>query len=505
MKMRTKKDVSILMVALAIISFVVMPAYAQPDYCTEEGSLEPCPNCPKYQLWHIPANCDEQLDQGEVSAALSPFDWDATYGYCEQPLAGGGYLGYPGTQDIDVVNNKLIINICCCEDACEFQQGWVVGVELEILTSGVYWANDANVLDFASTANGLDPEATTCYQGDYSLMFSRWNKGTGSSLHTQPCSQDTQRDANVTNDGTFKISYYNASRTWVNGPSLNNYAKIIRTPTPYDGYEITATDVTNNLCDFWIDVPAMQIAANQVPASGTTVQVQAKLLVAPPYTNAFTDGGVDPDCDDAATLGNLSYLRPAGDPGIGIDPPLCQTVAGGQTGTGWTECADPAGDLTLADCGCAWTWPASFCPECESPCSCTKDVGIVCCEPEELEISNCIYFPYVIVDGMDDNGYGWATGVGLTKICGASTGTIDFTLTDCEGGVFTGSTTISNCYVNMIDEIALTGDGEPAPGAAWLRVQATDVMIDGYQFLYQITDNGMFGAGTLPRLGCPCN
>lgn len=559
MSNRMKKDMSLLMLLMSVLSFIIMPTsvYAQSaDYCTATGTLEPCPNCPKYQLWHIPTTC-AAVPQG--GSSVNPiFDWDATYGYCEQKTATG-YLGYPGTGGqpgtiggapnaaagsgssggINIVNNKLIMNICCCPDACDFEEGWVVGIEIEILTKGVYWATDPNVPLF-------DPAVANCYGGGndlgdnclYGLTFSRWNKGTTSALHTAPCSNSYQPVNSLVNEtdnvDTMKIAYYNSARqlttqgaTPTSSSALpctaNGGAKILRTPTPYDGYELTSADIAGNFCDFWFDVPAMIAYSSEVTA-GATVQIKAKLLVSPPYMNPYNEGGVDTNCDDladGATFGGLSYLRPAGDPGIvgtagtatENDPPRCQAI-GAFVGTGWLDVA-PVGIVDANDTGCEWTWPQSFCPECQSPCSCTKDVGIICCTESVTPVSSCIYFPYVLSGLMNNSGVGWVTGIGLSRICDPATGSnpeVSLTLTSCEGVDYTATAPFNYCLGEtgmtidgMISDLTWTPEIPDGAQGQWvLRVNANFV-IDGYQFNYNNLGGGaMFGAGVLPRQSCPC-
>lgn len=524
-----KKDMSLLMVLMAVLSFVIMPvsAYAA-RVCTE---AEKCPSCPKSQLWNIPVTCDA-LPQG-MTGGNAVFDFDATYGYCQQALPGGGYLGYPGTRNRQIVNNKLVVDICCCPDACDFVVGDVIGVELEILTKGVYWTTD---VDVPALGGLLGYNASNCYGGGlispigsvtaptvgsymHALTFSRHTKNTVCNLSTQPADSLTVETDNV---DQLKVAYYTAQRQLTDQAGSgtagisNGRAKILRTPSPYDGYELTQADVIGNLCDFWIDVPAMVAVQGEVDR-GAVVQLRAKILVSRAYNNALVAGGVDPSCTDdgnthANTLSNLSYLRPTGDPGIiGLagtafenDPPRCQATNGSFVGTG----------VGGTPAGCSWRWPSTFCPECQSPCSCTIDIGILCCESTVAPTACCIYFPYVLSGLQNENGIGWVTGIGLTRISNPAEGAtpnVTLTLTDSAGVKYTANPPFG--YV--LGEVGMSIDGmisdltwtpaipaDHAGGQWWLKVDA-NFGIDGYQFNLNNAGNGaMFGAGVLPRQGC---
>ena len=134
-----------------------------------------------------------------------------------------------------------------------------------------------------------------------------------------------------------------------------------------------------------------------------------------------------------------------------------------------------------------------ICAECVSVCECTVEVGTLCCEEEEISYS--MYFPYVVT--QNDT---WGTGIVVTNL--SSSVSIDdmqatFTLTDWEDNTFTYTKTDfdAKVWAFMLDDQLPNFSGTPAVGSAWLKV-STNFSVDGYQFM---TD-GVFGAGTLPRL-----
>lgn len=138
-----------------------------------------------------------------------------------------------------------------------------------------------------------------------------------------------------------------------------------------------------------------------------------------------------------------------------------------------------------------------ICADCDAVCECIIDVAIVCCE--EVAVSTCMYFPYVLPGDR-----AWGTGIAVTNISDVAIADMvaTFTLTDKRGAEFTYTKSdftskVWSAYLN--DILAdFEGTGTPATGAAWLKV-STNFGVDGYEFL---TD-GVFGAGTLPRLSCP--
>lgn len=116
--------------------------------------------------------------------------------------------------------------------------------------------------------------------------------------------------------------------------------------------------------------------------------------------------------------------------------------------------------------------------------------SIIECSPGAFTM----YFPYVLTASAP-----WSTGIVVTNI-GTVTVPADmeatFTLTDSTGAIFTyvKSDFTTTIYAFFLDDM-VAEFGAPAAGPAWLQVD-TNFPVDGYEFL---TD-GIFGAGTLPRL-----
>jgi hypothetical protein len=137
-----------------------------------------------------------------------------------------------------------------------------------------------------------------------------------------------------------------------------------------------------------------------------------------------------------------------------------------------------------------------ICADCTAVCECEIDVAVVCCDPADIEILTCMYFPYVVTQASP-----WSTGIVVTNLdpdVDIADMEATFTLTDSAGDVFTYTKTDFDTKVwpFMLDTELPNFSGTPVPGPAWLKVE-TNFYPDGYNFM---TD-GAFGAGTLPR---PC-
>ena len=108
-----------------------------------------------------------------------------------------------------------------------------------------------------------------------------------------------------------------------------------------------------------------------------------------------------------------------------------------------------------------------------------------------------MYFPYVLPGELT-----WSTGIVVTNVSDVPIANMEatFTLTDKTGAEFTYTKDdfTSKVWSGWLNDILPEFSGTPEIGAAWLKVD-TNFSVDGYEFL---TD-GIFGAGTLPRLSIP--
>jgi len=477
----------------------------------------PCGGKNGCALRHIPAG---YCTSGQFAThASAPFDWDDDYGYTET-----------GAQDC-----KLRFNLCNCEN-CEFEEGWVMGIQLRIMTPGVYWAADTNVPAFARA--GIN-----CYSANtYGLKFSRWaiNAGcAGTSLQT---------DANV---DQLEISYYTDMSAANLGNALTSPGgQVIRTPTPYDGWEISAEDAALNLCEWQIDMPAM-IASGANITAGATVYVEAKLLYAPPLP-VSAEGYADPSylrenpelTDVYPLITNDTFDWAEGTPPYKVQGQYWQNTLNTTTGpvmdvwdkeapifhecdyysslTGETCCppsathpaacdpyyaqdaaviADP-GTYFVGTGACMWKWKDLLCGEC-TECVCITPVGVLCSTDVVVSGTYCVMFPYVLFGYSD-----WSSGIGLNRLCATSAGNtsyVELTLTDCTGTPYTHRIEdFGNCLGEAgmtIDQMISEYGWSPNAannnrGQGWLKV-TSNFPLDGYQFNMYNDGSMVFGAGVL--------
>ena len=340
-----------------------------------------CTSCKDCEVGRIPCAGEQQ--------ACYAFDYDYNLGNGSRYCSRGP-------------NCRAIFNICNCEDPTDFEEDQIIGVKMTILVdgqageNGAYWSlgTDANV-GFSKYPSS----AVAC--------------------------ESTVQPTNIFGTGTLRRHSDNAEippgnligdPTCTVGPE--SQATVILT-NPTAGYTITATDVTDKVSHWWIDIQKIRI--------------------------------------DPAVLNNSEL--------ISVKIELLNHETGG------------------------------ICAECAPVCECVVDVAIVCCEGA----AKTMYFPYVLPGSTI-----WNTGIVVTNIGGsvlAADMVATFTLTDATGAVFTYTksdfTTV--VWATWLNDILANFSGTPAVGPAWLKVDA-NFSVDGYEFL---TD-GVFGAGTLPRLPSSC-
>jgi len=522
-----------------IAVFAMVFATCMAGYAQTVANCSPCNKC---STWHIPGNGCTTLAQGQ-NAVVNVFDWDATYGYCEQQTTA--FFNYPGTRNVALRNCRLVFDICTCPEACSLEEGWVLGVQMEILTPGVYFANDPDVPAFnggtAPPWDNINAANSYCYSPNtYQLRFRRIAK----TQSTVPCTLTDFLATGRTTYDTMKVAYYqnttqaNAGNaiTWAQGgpgATGQNLAKVIRTPTPYDGWELMEADVDGQFCNFWYDVPAM--VASGTITSGQHVELKVSLLASEPledliptvaarldYIRPRNATPAQPPVVDADAgrwfAGSADWL-PGAPPYLNqglywennctLVPVICGVPGFNYDRDALTDNGGDVDDVVLHGNGnCRWRWDQKFCPDCSSPCSCTIDLGILCCEAAEGAF--CLTFPYVLQQSADEDNDGnpdWATGIGLSRLCDPATGiipTVTLRLTDCTGAEFTRTiTNFGNCLSNpgmTVDQMVTEYGWTPAAGQAWLQVES-NFPLGGYQFNLYYAFGNMFGAGVGPQ-GC---
>jgi hypothetical protein len=268
--MMTKKVVGLLTAAMLVFGFA-MSAQCQDTDNNIPFELDACENC-KCPVKNVP--CPETTvivgEQGSTSTQVTPtcpFDYDNNeagdlgkdYGYC----ASGSGTGL-GTDR----NCRVIFNVCKCPEACVLERDDQIGIQMTILTQGVYWAKDPKTWD---DINGWD-----------TVRFGIFGK------NASTCAPYLQ-------DKSFgRIKYYQTIED-----KFNDKGKFIRIPrnegTPAEGcltsvpaanrvqvieseidtdYTITAADA--GMCNFWIDIPAMRL--DGTAKKGDAIKVRITLL-----------------------------------------------------------------------------------------------------------------------------------------------------------------------------------------------------------------------------------
>jgi hypothetical protein len=289
--MMTKKVVGLLTAAIFVFAFA-MSAQADWPQETNDGKytyttkpvgaalnpdnlfqLNACENCQKCPDRNVP--CPQvQTSEGVQGAVITtvtdacPFDYDGTmFGDLSY-----GYATPPGENQ----NCRVVLNACQCPESCELDPGTQIGIQMTILTPGVYWAADPNIAD----------------TGVPTVSFQNFP------LNSNYCGTDETKNFG-------EIRYYQAySATEVTREDYNTKGKIVRSfgppATPVGGclsgnvsgaarakvlesymspngvgdYTVTADDVGR--CKFWIDIPAMRL--DGTAKKGDPIQVRVTLL-----------------------------------------------------------------------------------------------------------------------------------------------------------------------------------------------------------------------------------
>lgn len=222
-----------------------------------------CKNC-KCPVWNVP--CPEAVGEQEEPSLMCPFDYETTTGYCAQPD--------------NTRNCKVILDVCSCPDACKIRVGNVLGVKMEIVTPGVYWAENA-----ASVRFGMFPKTNV----------------------QAACNDETIGD-NVPARDTRSIGgiqYFKAGGTVAAtpNPACRNTvadaekAKILLSNDVTLGYVLTQQDTADNLCQMWIDIPQMIINAAEFTEAWRGQDIKIKVGIFTDWTwveNA--DDYLCPDC-----------------------------------------------------------------------------------------------------------------------------------------------------------------------------------------------------------------
>lgn len=252
-KVRIKKSLASLLAVFMIFSFTG-------NVFAEDAT---CNNC-KCPVWAVP--CPQEVGPQEVAGVQCPFDYETTTGYCANPD--------------DARNCKVILDVCSCPQACKIQVGNVLGVKMEIVTPGVYWAENTSNIRFG--------------------MFPKTNIGAA-------CADEIIGDAVPPTDvrsirgieffRTDGVTPATPNPACRNTVADGDKAKILLSNDVTQGYVIQQTDTTNNLCQMWVDIPQMIINAAEFTNAWKGQDIKVRVGIFTDWTwveNA--DTYLCPDC-----------------------------------------------------------------------------------------------------------------------------------------------------------------------------------------------------------------
>lgn len=262
-----KKGLSII-IAVALVFIYAGSAMADASCSVCKGTA-PSIDCP-----------DEQGD------SFCIFDYDGNKSFAGEPDKQGLCQEQPV---------KAIFDICSCPEGCDIQAGKVLGVKIEILTKGVYFAKDLDITadrDGDGLATGQTPE-------DNRLRFGLYVKSGADGSNTACAASAADLNANVGNSNAAAryfddVAYYAVNNLTdpiapvqaeclSTGVANANKAKVVMVKKS-GGYIINKTDAIRGICQMWVDVPAMIVN----PAEYTDAMAGEKVKI---KLSAFTENG----------------------------------------------------------------------------------------------------------------------------------------------------------------------------------------------------------------------
>jgi len=445
------------------------------------------------------------IDQGD---AFCPFDYDRTNnnGLCDP-------------------SGKIIFDICSCPTACRIEVGNVLGVKIDILTAGVYFALD-NEVTFAG--DGSTP-------ANNRLQFSLFPKtkvqdACEANDHTPGNNWDSDDDP-----GRFftQVAYYkednlktpiapvpNACIDKDNKVDNANKAKVMMV-LKRGGYIINNEDAASKLCQMWINVPRMIVNPAEYKDSMAGQEIKIRV-------SAFTElQNEDKDASgDVLTLNPLNYDKAWNSATGNMVDVVDQNAAGqmlldadhdGVADAGNVVIWDPAfagnariqnvnkianiGNALPVKVDAEWISFAKFlCPDCYAPCGCDFAVAKFCCDATNYGM----LYPYFAPD--NDESVFW-NGIAISNLS-LKEGTANITIYEMDGDIGKASVVIPakgiyNSLLRNIQGLTVTtkGTGDTAGtlgnSKAYIWV-CSNFIPDGFAM---ISDNSGMGEsmGYIPR------
>jgi len=387
---------------------------------------------------------------------------------------------------------KLIVKVCNCPNTSTyFKMNNIIGIRLTILTDGVYWTDDPMVVQpFASEADAC--AASIGLPGTLTVA----QDGVVGPSSTVAGTTATPVNAAELPGAALPNIRYNAAGDVLNPASqtpkifLPPMAILNNTAIPSEGYDLPYEWV-GGLGNAQPDFRPAGVAAKRVNPLTDLVK----------YTYYRADG-----VSKVTPLGARTFLADCTVPS-GNKAKIVEVKGAYQIGYldeafslsyWWLDIPQMLKDFSEINPGeelqikveLLWDAGAGICASCKTICECIFTLGIFGDDVRTM------YFPYVFTDISP-----WQTGLVVTNLDAVTTPIANmeatFTLMDSTGKKFTYKKTDfqASVWPFMLDSIVANFDGTPKAGAGWLKVD-TNFKVDGYQF---VTD-GVYGAGTLPRL-----
>jgi hypothetical protein len=338
-EMKMKKVLGVLTLSVAMLVFATAAMAANPsnqfDITVLDGGRSGCNTCMKCALQNVPCPSTIYGEQGSVSVTdVCPFDYDDQYGYCpnQDEITADG-------EGISKRKCRLIFNICDCPESCNLVPGEKVGVQMTILTTGVYWADDSN----SYAVSGSDTDRTVWFKNFKTI--------------SEACAPD--RDVVMTKN-FGKVKYYRSITEKVNSKGLvertlngegvpasgcfagaipsANKVKVLESERASD-YQIKAsdsgalTDSDDGLCQFWIDIPAMRLDGTEAKA-GDVIKVRVSLLTNRTYSGICSACDQPNICECVVSVGVVCCTSKSSTSGCFFFPYVLQGL---QETQGWVS------------------------------------------------------------------------------------------------------------------------------------------------------------------------
>lgn len=301
-----KKVLGMATALIAVFAFAAGVGAQEYDNVADIVDGVGCVNCTKSTVGNVPLPGTSTVTgiQGAtttITTAVCPFDYDDMdpasefngvdeegnrWGYCPNTAVGAQGAEYDAAgEPIPQRNVKFIVNVCECPDSCDLNTGTKIGIQMAILTNGVYWAEDPKAYE---DKNGggyrtiwfknypYNPRQTACNAGPEDLTK---NFGT---VNYYPDFREDTRDGKEAGEVNMIRIPTGAAGSPLAGCSSNpvpsaNRMRLIESEIDTD-YTVTAADASTSLapCWFWIDIPAMRV--DGTATRGDAIQIRVSLL-----------------------------------------------------------------------------------------------------------------------------------------------------------------------------------------------------------------------------------